>query len=222
MSSLLNQKNLLRRLAVMFLSVPLFGLAIAFYVKGMLGGDAIITFQLGVARVTGLTLGTVSLLMNVSILVFFLFFDRKLIGPGSFLFAFTIGPAIDFFSRLLNSNSGVKPPLPLALLYVALGIVLLAVGIANYLKLELGTQSMDMAVLAMSKGFHISVGKAMIAFQGVLFVIGVLLGGAWGVGTLMGTFLLGPVVDLLLPAVSRFSRRLAGMPPESPQEKAAA
>lgn len=202
-----------RRTLVMLPSVPGIGLAVALLMKANMGMDPFTSFQSAISPMTGLSVGTWSVILNSAIVIAFLFIDRKLIGLGSVVFAAGIGPFINLFSGLLDKLFPGTLPLWSALICVLAGTVIISASIANYLPLQLGAQATDMISITLGRLTHKTVGFGMILFNGVMFVIAVLLGAVWGLGTLSCVFLVGKLVDWLSPVLNPLSLRLAGMEP---------
>ena len=219
MSDIRNSAPLWRRTLVMLPSVPGIGLAVALLMKANMGMDPFTSFQAAISPMTGLSVGAWSVILNSAIVVAFFFIDRKLIGLGSVVFAAGIGPFINLFSSLLDRLLPGEMPLWMALLCVLAGSCVISASIANYLPLQLGAQATDMISITLGRLTHRTVGFGMILFNAAMFLIAVLLGAVWGLGTLSCVFLVGKLVDWISPVLNPISMRLAGM--EMAAEKAA-
>lgn len=117
-------------------------------------------------------------------------------GPGTVLNVLLIGVFIDLLlgSRLLD---GVDDgPLALRLLTTVAGIASVAVGSAFYLGAHLGPGPRDGLMVAIHEKTGWSVGLARGVLECGVLVLGVLLGGPVGVGTIAFALGIGPAVQL--------------------------
>lgn len=210
-----NSAPLWRRTLVMLPSIPGIGLGVSFFMVANMGMDPFTSFQAAISPRCGLSVGALSVLLNCAIVLAFVFIDRHLIGVGSVAFAIGIGPCINFFSGLLYRFIPHDPSLPVALVLILLGTLTIAASIANYLPLRLGAQATDMISITLGRVTHKTFGFGMILFNSITFVIALLCGAVWGLGTLACVFLVGKVVDWISPYLNPLSLKLAGMEQEA-------
>jgi uncharacterized protein len=76
------------------------------------------------------------------------------------------------------------------------GIAMIGLGSALYIGAELGAGPRDSLMLAVARKMRWRVGIARALVEGTAFVSGLLLGGKWGVGTVLFAVGIGPSVDL--------------------------
>jgi uncharacterized membrane protein YczE len=127
---------------------------------------------------------------------------RQRPGLGTVLNAALVGVSIDVALRLLGEGIDV---LPLRLAVVLGGIALVAIGSGFYLTARLGAGPRDglMTGLAVRTGGSIRSTRAGIEVGAC--VVGVLLGGTLGLGTLAFAVLIGPGVQLALAQLGVFA-----------------
>jgi uncharacterized membrane protein YczE len=97
------------------------------------------------------------------------------------------------------------------LLVLAAGIGLVATGVAVTIHAELGVAPYDVVTTGMHETLGLPLGAAAVVLPVVFVALGVLCGGRIGVGTLICTALVGPVlgvVDDALPTVEHLAVRL--------------
>jgi uncharacterized protein len=94
------------------------------------------------------------------------------------------------------------------LLYLAIGMVLIAVGVAFYLASDLGASAQDALFVGIYRKYAVRPGVVRFAMDGSLVVVGTLLGGQFGVGTIAVTV----VVPVLIEPALRTGHRLADTP----------
>ncbi len=76
------------------------------------------------------------------------------------------------------------------------GIITIGVGSALYIGAELGAGPRDSLMVLLSRRARVRIGLARAAIEGTALIVGVLLGGTAGVGTILFALGIGPAVDL--------------------------
>ncbi len=170
-----------------------FGLGINMFLTGDLGLAPWDVFHKGVSKLTGIPVGIVIEITGVFILLLWIPLRERL-GLGTVLNAIEIGLVVYLIDDRLPSTALLLP----RLLYVAGGLVSIAVGSGLYIGAGLGSGPRDGLMLGLSKR-GVSVRFARTGVEVAALVVGLLLGGTVGVGTLAFTFGIGPLVQLFLP-----------------------
>ena len=94
------------------------------------------------------------------------------------------------------------------LLYLGVGMTLIAVGVAFYLASDLGASAQDALFVGLYRKYAIRPGVVRFGLDGSLVVMGALLGGQFGAGTVAVTI----VVPVLIEPALRAGHRLAATP----------
>ncbi len=163
------------------------------------------------ASVTGwsfLTHGRVHVCVCLLIILVLLMVDRSYIKIGTVICMVCGGPIIDFFSALLAPLAFPQLPLFARILVLALGCVILAYGMTVVIKSDAGTGPNDLVAIVISDklGRKFSIVRVLVD---LCFVIaGWLLGGTFGIGTIICAFLVGPVAGVFLPVNEKLIRNL--------------
>ena len=143
------------------------------------------TFHQGVSNITALTFGEVSQVTGLVIIAFSLLI-KIYPGIGTLLNMFFIGFFVDVFDKLQLL------PHPEALLsksiYLVIGTLLFNYGIYVYLSCELGAGPRDGLLVGLVKLTGISVSIMRPVIEVTIVFIGILLGGSYGVGTILNAF----------------------------------
>ncbi|MBU6314918.1 MAG: hypothetical protein KGR47_00295, partial [Acidobacteria bacterium] len=119
---------------------------------------------------------------------------RERLGLGTVLNAIEIGLVVYLLDGVLPVTDLLVP----RVLYVVGGLVAIAAGSGLYIGAGLGSGPRDGLMLGLSKR-GISVRLARTGVEVTALVVGLLLGGTVGVGTLAFTFGIGPLVQVFLP-----------------------
>ncbi len=181
------------RLVRCILGLALFGLGIAMFLTSELGLAPWDVFHQGVSERLGIPVGVVIEITGVFILLLWIPLRERL-GLGTVLNAIEIGLVVYLLDGVLPVTDLLVP----RVLYVVGGLVAIAAGSGLYIGAGLGSGPRDGLMLGLSKR-GISVRLARTGVEVTALVVGLLLGGTVGVGTLAFTFGIGPLVQVFLP-----------------------
>ena len=186
-------ERLAERLARCATGLALFGIGIACFVHGDLGVAPWDVFHQGISEKTGLSLGTVIIIVGLLLLVLWIPL-RQRPGIGTIMNAIEIGIAENLAERLLPDTDRIS----LRVLYIVLGMLAIAIGSGLYIGAELGTGPRDGLMVGLNQRFGISVRLARTTVEIIVMISGILLGGHIGVGTFVFAFGIGPLVQATL------------------------
>lgn len=151
--------------------------------------------NLGISLTFPLTYGQATAIVSVLVLLADYRMHER-IGIGTLLDAFLVGWGVDILTGF--GFSFPKDHLPTQILLLLAGMAVIAVGQAVYMRAGLGCGPRDALVVALGKrSSRFSVGTVnLIVFSLVLF-LSVLFHSPIGIGTLLGTFCTGFVMDIV-------------------------
>ena len=199
---------MLRRLLQLYIGLVLYGVSTALFVHANLGADPWDVFHLGVAKQLGISFGTVSILTGAAVLLLWIPI-RQMPGLGTVSNVIVLGLAAD-------ATLAVLPPLESMVARSALlvgAIVLNAIATGMYIGAGFGPGPRD----GLMTGLHARTGWSLrgirTAIELSVLLIGWLLGGKFGVGTVIYALSIGPLIQLCLPWFSQPVSRNAVSPP---------
>lgn len=195
-----------KRCLMMFPAVPVCAIGIVLFLRANWGMDPLSNFEYGLSLVFPISMGTASVLFEGTIFFIFFFVNRKLINFGSAAFCFGIGPCINIINALLPVTG--EPSFVMSIGMILVGTLIIGVSIAYYIPMNLGLQSLDLLCVTLAKSIGKSYGTGLTIVQVVLFVLSVLLGAPWGVGTLVSAFAFGPMINGMLHWTTPLALRL--------------
>ena len=167
-----------------------FGMGLGFSVRGVQGEGPWTVFHEGVSLHTPLTIGTVTILTGVTLVVG-LVWVREPVGFGTLMNGLIVGLSTDATLVLFDQPATLAPQVAMTLA----GPLLVALGSGLYLGVKLGPGPRDGVMTAMyRRGVPIWLGRLII--EAVPFVIGAALGGRVGWGTVYWLVAIGPAVNL--------------------------
>lgn len=150
--------------------------------------------NLGAAKTFGVLYGTASVTISFAILVIDVLL-REPIGLAMFIDAVVVGKTVDFFNYLdlVQPCSSLLTGVPMMLL----GLVILAYTQYFYMAAALGCGPRDTLLVGLAKrAKRIPIGAVSVALLSAATLVGWLLGGPVGVGTLIFAFCMGPIMQL--------------------------
>jgi len=169
----------------------IFGTAIATMIRANLGTSAWAVFEVALAQISGLSIGTMSIIVGFSILGVALFLREK-IGWGTIGNIIFIGPWIDLALWLIPP---VENNLLIQSAMLLLAIILMGLASALYIGVDAGAGPRDSLMLAIKRTTGLSLRVARGSIEITVVIIGWLLGGPAGVGTIVFALLIGPSVQ---------------------------
>lgn len=178
-----------------------FGCA-AFVLSGI-GTDPFSMLMQGVARTVHISNGTAHIAINFTLLICYLFVDRRYIRAGTFAALIITGPMIDAASWLLRSVVHKGLPFLLRAVIVLASCTLISFGLSAVINASVGVGANDSLAIILSDKLHLQFRWMRIAVDGTFVVSGYLLGGVIGPGTILSALLTGPVTQSFMPHTAR-------------------
>ncbi|MCP3975599.1 MAG: hypothetical protein GY720_14030 [bacterium] len=185
------------RLIRLLVGLVLFGIGVALMVKSELGLSPWEVLHQGLSFKTGILLGTMGIIIGLLVLVLWLPLREKL-GLGTVANVMLIGVVIDLTLWRLPEEFTSTPTRWVLLVG---GVALIGLATSLYIGAGLGPGPRDGLMTGLAKrGWPI--GIARIGIELTVLIVGWLLGGTVGVGTLLFAFGVGPIVHMTLPWLS--------------------
>ncbi len=206
-------KELLFRVVILMVGLTIAHFGVTLFLLSELGSDPFNVFIQGLFRtcsgvVPFLTHGRVHIAISLIIMVVLIFVDRTYVKIGTILCMVCGGPIIDFFSAVLSPLSISEQSVIIRVPILAVGCVILAYGMTIVIKSDAGTGPNDLVAVVISDKLQRKFSIVRIIVDLSFVVIGWILGGTIGVGTVICAFLVGPVAGVFLPVNERLIGRL--------------
>ncbi|NHN56922.1 hypothetical protein G9U51_14185 [Calidifontibacter sp. DB0510] len=198
-----------RRLAQLFVGLTLYGIAMALMVRAGIGLDPWDVFHVGVSLHTGWSLGLAVIIVSLPVLLLWAPL-RQWPGFGTIANAIWIGIATNIGLALIRPIHGLVLQTAMCLL----AVVINAIGGALYIGSQLGPGPRDGLMTGIHRRTGVSLRAVRTGLELTVLVIGWLLGGVVGIGTLLYAVLIGPLVQFFLPwCIVPLAHRRAPAPP---------
>ncbi len=196
----ITEDNFLVRFSMVLLGVFLISLGVYLFVNSRLGSDPFTVMIEGFANVTGLSIGGINMVMKITILVPLYFLTRDKFGPGTVVNAVFIGLFLEMLYFFLGS---INPEfLPLRILMLLGAIISIGSGIAIYVTANLGEGALEFLMMFCKRRSNFSLRIVKVALDVTFGLVGILLGGTIGVGTVIGALSIGPVTQYMFKQVN--------------------
>lgn len=203
-----------RRLTQLYTGLALYGASAALLVRSGLGLEPWGVLHQGLAKLTGLTIGVVSIIVGAMVLLLWIPL-RQRPGLGTVSNVFAVGLAMDGTLALVPGAHALAVRIPLLLA----GIVLNGAATGLYISARFGPGPRD----GLMTGLHRRTGRSIrlmrTTIEAAVVVTGFALGGTIGVGTVLYAVSIGPLAQFFLrvfavPAASSGSTIVAAATPE--------
>jgi uncharacterized membrane protein YczE len=191
-----------RRLTQLLVGLALYGVSLALVLRAGLGLAPWDVLHQGLAEHLGTTIG--QMVVAVSFVVLLAWVPlRERPGFGTFANALLVGVFVDLTLLVLDPVQAW----PVRVLLLVGGVLLNGLATALYIGASLGPGPRDGLMTGLVRRTGRSVRLVRTLIEVTVLLVGILLGGTVGVGTLLYAFAIGPVAHALLPLFTIASRR---------------
>ena len=183
-----------RRLPQLYVGLTLYGLSIALMVQGHLGMAPWDVLHLGLTKHLPITLGEALVIVSFAVLLIWIPL-REVPGIGTISNALVIGITADLFLAVLARPDALW----LRGLFTVGGVVICGLATAMYIGAQLGRGPRDGLMTGFARRTGLSLRLVRTLLEITVVVIGLLLGGVAGLGTVLYALAIGPLTQLMLP-----------------------
>lgn len=182
-----------RRLVQLYVGLALYGASSALLVVSGLGLEPWNVLHQGLAELTGLTIGVVSIIVGAAVLLLWIPL-RQRPGLGTVSNVFVVGLAMDGTLALVPDAHGLAVRIPLLLA----GVLLNGVATGLYISANFGPGPRDGLMTGLHKLTGRSIRLIRTGIEVAVVATGFALGGTVGIGTLLYALAIGPLAQLFL------------------------
>ena len=208
-------KETIARLLILLLGLTIAHLGVTLFLLADLGADPFNVLVQGIFRTLksithwdALTHGYTHMGICFLIMMILLFVDKTYVKIGTIVCMFFGGPIIDVFTLILQGFVNSGNPFVMRVITVAIGCVILAFGMTIVMESDAGTGPNDLVAISISDKLHTPFGITRTIADITFVVVGFLLGGVFGVGTVICACLVGMVAERFLPFHKRWIEKL--------------
>lgn len=179
--------------------VLMIGTGVAFNAMAQMGNDPVGIFYDGIRNAFGMSqdmLGMASNAVNMGFIVVLWFFGRRYLNLGTLIYILPYGGCVNFgtwlYQEIFSENVIWH-----RFLGCILGCILIFMGIALYITVDIGVDPMTGMAMRIRDFMHWDFKKAKWLFDGTITVIGFLMGGTLGIVTVITALIAGPSIQFL-------------------------
>jgi uncharacterized membrane protein YczE len=196
-ANLAHDAGMTRRLVQLYAGLILYGASLALQIRAALGLDPWDVFHQGLSEKTGLSFGTIVIIIGALVLLAWIPLRQKP-GIGTISNVFVVGIAADATLAVIPEADGLGLQLPM----LAAAVFLNGVAGAAYIGAGLGPGPRDGLMTGLVRITGRSVGVVRTSIEVSVLAVGVVLGGTVGLGTVLYALSIGPLLHVLLPPLT--------------------
>ena len=169
--------------------IAAYGITLAMYAG--FGGATLAVLWQGISETFHISIGTASMIVAIIMIVFAFFYDRSQIHVGTILYQIVYSFCVDLFAdaHVYSTYLWVNALIMLS------GIILFAIGTGLYAAASLGRGSYEALTFSLAEKNGWQVKKVRIILDILMVMIGVLLGGKFGICTIVTIIISGPIIQ---------------------------
>lgn len=196
---------MMKKSLVVTFGMFLLGIGINFVLAANIGADAVTTATMGIYNLIGvISFGTAQIIFAVVFVSAGFFLDRTKIAFGTVIATFATGFFVDLFQPLLIQLLPGDPGFPVRLLIFLIGTGINGIAIGIYLSAEFGVGAGEILAVIISEKQNWRFGSVKIGSDLVMLGFGLLCGAVIGIGTVISAFMMGPVVQSVMPVAKKY------------------
>ena len=190
-----SQKNdkLLKRILIIIVGsiIAAYGITLALYAG--FGGATLAVLWQGISQTFHISIGMASFVVAIVMILFAVIYDRKQIHIGTVLYQIVYSFCVDLFANLHIYSRYMW----INFFIMLVGVILFAAGTGLYASTSLGRGSYEAVTFALAEKNNWQVKIVRMILDVIMVVTGVLLGGSFGVCTIVTIIVSGPVIQFV-------------------------
>ena len=190
---------ILRNILLAAVSLFVNGFGVYLTIQANIGAAPWDVLNLGVSKTLHILYGSASIAISVTILIIDIIM-REPIGIAMFIDSVVVGKAVDFFNWLnvVPACRSIAAAVPIMII----GLFVLGYTQFTYMAASLGCGPRDTLLVGLKRHLsRIPIGVVSIALLSLATLIGWLLGGPVGIGTIICAFCTGPIMQFAFRTV---------------------
>lgn len=189
----LKSHDLLKRILIIIVGsiIAAYGITLALYAG--FGGATLAVLWQGISKTFHISIGMASFVVAIVMILFAVIYDRKQIHIGTVLYQIVYSLCVDLFANLHIYSRYMW----INFFIMLVGVILFAAGTGLYASTSLGRGSYEAVTFALAEKNNWQVKIVRMILDVIMVVTGVLLGGSFGVCTIVTIIVSGPVIQFV-------------------------
>ena len=205
----------IKKMIFFFIWVWIIQTGVAIFIQTNIGSDPFTVFTQGISGLLGITTGTANIVITFVFLVAIFILSRKSINIGTVLALISAGPFIDLMLNVLKPIEFSGFNIMVKVLLLLISCVIVAIGFSMLKATDLGVAPNDLIPLIIHDKTKIKYQWIRISMDLIFVTVGFTLGGVIGIGTIIGAFLTGPVIQFFMPKLDKIVKAIIYNEPSS-------
>ncbi len=197
-------RNWLGKIVVIIVGsvIAAYGITLALYAG--FGGATLAVLWQGISKTAHISIGMASFLVALGMILFVLIYDRSQIHIGTIIYQIVYSGCVDLFANCHRYSSHMW----INFMIMLVGVVLFAVGTGLYASASLGRGSYEAVTFALAEKNKWQVKVVRMISDILVVVIGVLLGGRFGICTIVTVLISGSIIQFVNEKVKQLKKHL--------------
>ena len=185
--------DLLKRILIIIVGsiIAAYGITLALYAG--FGGATLAVLWQGISKTFHISIGMASFIVAIVMILFAVIYDRKQLHIGTVLYQIVYSFCVDLFANLHIYSRYMW----INFFIMLVGVILFAAGTGLYASTSLGRGSYEAVTFALAEKNNWQVKIVRMILDVIMVVTGVLLGGSFGVCTIVTIIVSGPVIQFV-------------------------
>lgn len=214
--------NLIKRLILFFVGMSIIQFGVALFLKTNIGSDTFTVFTQGLASTLNKTVlkdfflvklisgsaqvtpGVANMIILIILFIIILLTERSRINIGTLICVVGVGPIIDLGVKVVSYFPVESGNYLVKALLVLAGCFVIAVGFSIQAASNLGVAPNDIIPFIVQGRTKFQYRWIRIGLDAGYLIIGFILGGTVGIGTIIAMFAIGPFIQFCLPYGEKF------------------
>lgn len=197
------EKQFIKRVICFLIGCFIIQVGAACFINANTGGDSSVVLIQGISNILNVSVGVANYIFMFVALILLLLFARDKISLGTFLAAFGSGIFLDLANMVIKNLSIESLPFIIRVLTVPVSCVIIAIGFSIQKTANLGVAPHDEIPFLIVEFTKVQYRWVRITLDVSYIVIGFLMGGVFGLGTIVATMCIGPSIQYFLPKVEK-------------------
>jgi len=182
--------------------IAAYGITLALYAG--FGGATLAVLWQGISKTAHISIGMASFLVALGMILFVLIYDRSQIHIGTIIYQVVYSGCVDLFANCHRYSSRMW----INFMIMLVGVVLFAVGTGLYASVSLGRGSYEAVTFALAEKNKWQVKIVRMILDAISVVIGAILGGRFGICTIVTVIISGPIIQFVNEKVKQLKKHL--------------
>lgn len=231
--------DLIKRLILFFVGMSVIQFGVALFLKTNIGSDPFTVFTQGLAFTldkTGLknfslvqfisgkaevTPGVANMIILVVLFAIIILVDMKRIKIGTLICVVGVGPIIDLGTKVISYFPVESYNIVIKAILLLAGCLIIAIGFSVLSAANVGVAPNDIVPFILVDKTKVQYRWIRIALDAGFLIIGFLLGGKIGIGTVIAMLSTGPFIQFCLPYGEKFVNLIVNEKNEDVEESIA-